>query len=85
MIDRTSPGRRPAPSVIFFLAAAVGLITSPAWAYIDPGTGSYIIQVLMALFLGSLFILKNFWKKAVQRIARIFSKRPAEEPPKTGL
>ena len=78
------PGGGPLLSVVCVLAAAVGLIATPAWAYIDPGTGSYIIQMLMAVFLGSLFVLKNFWKKAGQMIARIFSKRPAEDPPQTG-
>jgi len=35
----------------------------------------------MAVFLGSLFVLKSFWKKSVRKIARIFSKRPAEDRP----
>ena len=32
-------------------------------AYIDPGTGSLIIQVLIASFFGALFLLKVFWGK----------------------
>ncbi len=28
--------------------------------YIDPGTGSYIIQVLIAGLLGFLFVIRNF-------------------------
>jgi len=31
--------------------------------YIDPGTGSLIIQVLIAFFLGGLFTLRVYWKK----------------------
>jgi hypothetical protein len=78
-------GRRSASSAFIALAAAVGLLSSPAWAYIDPGTGSYLIQVMMAVFLGSLFVLKSFWKRSVRKIARIFSKRPDERPPDVGL
>ncbi len=32
-------------------------------AYIDPGTGSLIIQVLIAAFFGALFAVKMFWKR----------------------
>ncbi len=31
--------------------------------YIDPGTGSLILQILVASFLGGLFTLKIYWKK----------------------
>jgi len=81
MSDRIHQVWRPALSASCALAAAVCLLPSPAWAYIDPGTGSYLIQVIMAVFLGSLFVLKSFWKKSVRKIARIFSKRPAEDRP----
>lgn len=32
-------------------------------AYIDPGSGSYIIQIIIAGVLGGLFGLKLYWKK----------------------
>jgi hypothetical protein len=31
--------------------------------YIDPGTGSLVIQILIASFLGALFTIKLFWTK----------------------
>lgn len=34
-----------------------------AHAYIDPGTGSIIIQVLIAAFFGALFAVKMSWKR----------------------
>lgn len=34
-------------------------------AYIDPGTGSYFIQILIAFLAGGVFALKLFWKKIV--------------------
>jgi hypothetical protein len=33
-----------------------------AHAYIDPGTGSYIFQLLLAGLLGAAFLVKIFWK-----------------------
>ncbi len=42
--------------------------------YIDPGTGSLIIQVLIAGFLGSLFLLKIFWSKVKAFFNSLFSR-----------
>jgi hypothetical protein len=39
------------------------LFPDNAHAYIDPGTGSIVIQVLIAGFLGAVFILRTFWSK----------------------
>jgi hypothetical protein len=29
--------------------------------YVDPGSGSYLIQVIIAAILGALFYFKNAW------------------------
>jgi hypothetical protein len=29
--------------------------------YVDPGSGSYLIQVIIAAILGALFYFKNLW------------------------
>jgi hypothetical protein len=34
-----------------------------AHAYIDPGTGSYILQIVIAGLVGAAFTLKLFWKR----------------------
>ena len=34
--------------------------------YIDPGSGSYIVQLIIAGILGSLFFFKNAWNKIKQ-------------------
>ena len=34
-----------------------------AQAYLDPGTGSMALQLLMASILGFLFTLKTYWGK----------------------
>ena len=43
-------------------------------AYIDPGTGSLIIQVLIASFVGALFLLKVYWRKVKAFLNNLFSK-----------
>ena len=35
----------------------------PAYAYLDLGTGSYMLQVSAAAFFAGLFSLKIFWHK----------------------
>jgi hypothetical protein len=31
-------------------------------AYIDPGTGSYFVQFLLAGLLGTIFAVKSYWR-----------------------
>ena len=60
------------------LAAFAGLLflvqAATAQAYIDPGTGSYILQIALAFFLGALFALKMFWKNVKAFLVNIFSR-----------
>lgn len=39
------------------------LLSQNAFAYLDPGTGSYIFQVLIATIVAGLFAIKMFWQK----------------------
>ena len=50
------------------------LLVREAYAYLDPGTGSYILQILVAALFGALFMLKVFWG----RIVGFFSKGSSE-------
>ena len=45
------------------------------YAYIDPGTGSYIIQLLIAAFIGLSLGVKIFWKKIRAFFVNIFQNR----------
>jgi cytochrome b len=50
------------------------LLTVPAaHAYVDPGTGSYIFQVLIGVFLGAAVAVKLFWR----RIWGFVTRKPA--------
>ena len=37
----------------------------PALAYLDPGTGSYVFQILIAGILGIIVTISAYWKKIV--------------------
>lgn len=43
-------------------------------AYVDPGTGSYLLQMLIAAILGGLFAIKMYWKKIMYFFSNKFSK-----------
>ncbi len=51
------------------------LVPQPAYAYLDLGTGSYIFQMAIGMFVGALFAVKMFWSTIKESIVGIFSKR----------
>lgn len=60
-------------SRIGFIVLSLALcFPQPVHAYIDPGTGSFIIQMLMAGALGLFFTLKVFWKKIITYFKNLF-------------
>lgn len=59
-----------------FLIALFTFI-QPAWAYLDPGTGSMILQVILGGIAAIGVALKLFWHKI--RVALGFSKSARTE------
>lgn len=49
--------------ILFYFGALVFLFAPKAFAYLDPGTGSYVIQVLIAALLGSALFFRQIWAK----------------------
>lgn len=49
------------------------IIPATAHAYIDLGSGSYMLQIVIATALGGLFALKRYWRGIVSRIRGFFS------------
>ena len=43
-------------------------------AYLDPGSGSFILQILLAALVGGLFIVKSYWKKIAEFFRKLFSR-----------
>lgn len=41
-----------------------GFCTGSAHAYLDPGTGSIVLQMLIGGIAGGLIVLKMYWAKA---------------------
>lgn len=49
--------------------------------YLDPGSGSYLIQVLVAGALGALFILRGVLRGFFERIGHFFAETLLRKPP----
>jgi hydrogenase-4 membrane subunit HyfE len=60
-------------SLIWIAILALGILAAseaPAHAYIDPGTGSYLLQLAIGSILGGLFVVKMYWKRLTAPLRR---------------
>lgn len=65
--------------------AVVGMsVAAPAHAYIDPGTGSYLLQVIFGIVMGAIVLPKSFIRTALARRKERRASVPAEETPPVG-
>jgi len=48
-------------------------------AYLDPGSGSYFVQLLLASLMGALFFLGVYRKKVTDFFRNLFSKDQSDE------
>ena len=56
--------RRGRPSLTVLALLACGLLfAAPAHAYLDPGTGSAILQLLLGGVAGSMVVLNLYWTR----------------------
>ena len=64
------PNKIPATVLIIMIA-----VPGSCFAYLDPGTGSMILQAIIGGVVGSIFVIKTYWSK----IKRFFSKKPPKD------
>ena len=57
--------KQPRMVLIACLLAGSVILALPgdAHAYLDPGTGSYVLQLILAGLLGAAFTVKIFWRR----------------------
>jgi hypothetical protein len=56
-------------------------IVSAPPAYLDPGSGSFLLQLLLAGVLGGLFVLRSQWAKVKGFFRRVFSRGEKPDEP----
>lgn len=55
---------------VFFLLST---LANHAYAYIDPGSGSYLFQIMLASLVGAAFAVKAYWIKIKEFLKKLFS------------
>jgi len=58
-----------------WIVFAVFVCCGRAYAYVDPGTGSYILQIVIAGVVGAAFTLKLLWRRIRLLMSNAVSKR----------
>lgn len=56
--------------VVFYL-----IFTDKAYAYIDPGAGSVIFQIILVVIVSGLYFVKQFFGKIKNFFRRLISKK----------
>ena len=69
------------------VVALVLLLITPAHAlaYVDPGTGSYLLQLALAGFLAGAYTVGRYWHSLKTAVRRLFERsRPDGDNPHPG-
>ena len=67
--------RRPVASVVIFTLSFLILAAQDTYAYIAPGTGSYLLPLMLAGLLGLAFTMKIYWQKIKMFFLKLFRMR----------
>lgn len=62
-------------SKLFLLFFILFITSQTAYGYIDPGTGSYLLQILAAGFLAGMYTVKVYWRNIVAVPKKLFSRK----------
>ncbi len=62
-----------------FLVSSLFSVLAENKAYLDPGSGSFILQLILAAILGGLFVLRSYWTKIRDGVRNLFSRQQEEE------
>jgi membrane protease YdiL (CAAX protease family) len=69
-----------AATALVALALFFFFFPANAYAYLDPGTGSYLLQIALAALVGALFAIRLFWSRIKSFFKKLFSRQEPEGP-----
>ena len=50
-------------NILIFICIYMLALSKEAYAYIDPGTGSLILQGLIGTLIAGFFVIKKYWEQ----------------------
>lgn len=65
--------------LLLFITLIYLLAPGTAYAYIDPGTGSYILQILIAAFIAAAFAIRSFWENVKMFFRGLFKNQKEDK------
>ena len=68
--------------IIVMSSLFILMLSRPAYAYIDPGSAGFIIQMLIGAVCGMLFGVKIFWQQIKFFFLHLFSRGKKSEDEK---
>ena len=66
-------------SVALIAAFLLTVQVKAAHAYIDLGTGSFLLQMALATVFASLFMVKVYWRRFTGQVSRFFMRLKASK------
>ena len=60
--------------LIFGMLVFAAVMPKIVWAYLDPGSGSYILQMILGVVLGGVYFFRNSFKILKDKIASFVKK-----------
>lgn len=71
--------------ILFLLALFFLVIPEKAHAYLDPNTGSYLLQIMAAGLFGGLYAVSHWWKKIKEFVLKFTSRKEKNHSEKKPL
>ena len=69
----------------FYFALVIFIASNrPAHAYLDPGSGSFALQFLLAGGLGAMFFVRSYFSKIKNFFLSLFTRKNSETAPTKG-
>ena len=56
-------------------------VSSDAYAYLDPGTGSIILQAILGFIAATIASISIYWEKFKSLISKLFGKKKENKKP----
>lgn len=63
----------------FYIIALYVLLNTDAYAYLDPGSGSMILQAILGFIAAALATVSYYWEKVKTFLSKLFRKKKKSE------